>query len=191
MTDEEFFRKWRMAESALMAKEFALALERYKELLYSKHDLSRHALAEIGNVLELTGEYEGARYFYESAIDRLGDEGAYERLANLLVSDLFGVPDYRKAYELLRKVEQARNPFVHLLLGRLYKGGKGVAKDIEKAKVHFLKSYCYGNLIALRQIAHILREEGRLCRAVMLEIKATRKIWPIWCRDPEDPRISG
>ena len=191
MKDEEFFQKWKLAESALMAREFTMALERYKELLYSKHDLSTHALAEIGNVLELTGEYKGARYFYEAAIDELGHEGAHERLANLLVSDLLGAPDYRRAYELLKKVEQTRNPFVHLMLGRLYKGGKGMEKDLGKAKEHFLKSYRLGNLIALRHIAHIVKEEGHLCRAIMLEIKATRMIWPIWRRDSEDPRISG
>jgi tetratricopeptide (TPR) repeat protein len=191
MNDQEFFQKWRQADSALKAGDFAVALECFEELLYSKHDLSRYALAEIGNVLELTGEYEGARYFYEAAIDRINHEGAHERLANLLVSDLLDQPDYVKAFELLKKVDRGRNPYVHLLLGRLYKGGKGVGKDTKRATAHFLKSYRFGNLIALREIAHILKENGYLCRAIMLEIKASRMIWPIWRRDPEDPRISG
>lgn len=191
MKDNEFFRKWRLAESALMSQKFTLALERYKELLYSNHALSTYALAEIGNVLELTGDYEGARYFFVAAIDRLNHEEAHERLANLLASDLLGEPDFERAYKLLKKVEGTRNPFVHLLLGRLYKSGKGVEKDLERAKSCFLRSYRFGNLIALRQIAHILKEEGHLCRAISLEFKATRLIWPIWRRYPEDPRISG
>lgn len=90
-----------------------------------------------------------AVYWYEQAIEA-GCDIARSNLADILRKGTHGYPkDQRRAFELYR---DCGLPYAHYRVGECYELGRGVAKDLEMARVYYTQAYCEGHGLAIRKL---------------------------------------
>lgn len=87
---------------------------------------------------------------YYSKAAELGDDLAKSNLADIYRKGEHGVPkDYVKAYELYRS---CRLPYAFYRVGEALELGRGVEKDLEKAKQYYRVAYREGHPLARRKL---------------------------------------
>lgn len=187
--NDDFIERWRLADKSLRSGDILSAIKQYSQIYKLEDPRADYALIELGNAYAKLKDYDSAKGFYQRAIYRLNDPVARCQLATLYGSGVLGERYEQKAFHLLMDAWGCREPRIYLLLSKIYKQGIGVPANREKAKRCLLRAYRYGNLMALRGLAHYCKNEGRWCSAIVLEIKASRKIWKVWRNNPGDPRL--
>jgi len=68
---------------------------------------------------------------------------------------------YKKAYELLKSIENQNSSQLHYMLGEMYAHGLGVEQNYKLAEEHFLKAIKLGNKRAHCCLAKVYLEEGK------------------------------
>ena len=74
--------------------------------------------------------------------------------------------DYDGALEYLTKAAELRDVNAHFLLGMMYKNGRGMKKDKEKAVHHYEKAAIGGHPTARNNLGYYEEENGNIERAV-------------------------
>lgn len=87
--------------------------------------------------------------YYSKAAD-LGDDLAKSNLADIYRKGTNGVPrDYTKAYELYKS---CHIPYAYYRVGEALEFGRGVEKNVEKAKQYYRVAYREGHPLARRKL---------------------------------------
>lgn len=94
-------------------------------------------------------DMERAVKYYEAAV-ALGDDLAKSNLADIFRKGTNGVPkDHKRAFELYRSCHL---PYAFYRVGEAYELGRGVDKDLEKAKQNYRIAYDNGHPLAKRKL---------------------------------------
>ena len=145
-------------------------------------------LAEDGNpyanyelaIKEYRGEFSGTprydmayQYFLKSASNH--HPSAYWMLGNMIMNNLIGSSnefDAKMAFNYFAKAMELGNIAAINSIGKCYKLGYGVKKDIETAKKYFFKAAEKNYSYALNNLAKLYEEEGNLKKAYECYLKS-------------------
>jgi len=183
---------WKEAENLCRRGQFELAIALLKRVVKDSESVVKKAsaLAKIGSILEQNGEIDAALSMYREG-QRVWSYCPFSRmgLARWLLNHGKTDSNKKKAYELINEIDHLPVPGVHIMSGLMLLHGTGCKKDLDAAQKSFLRGYRYGNLISLRLVGKVLWKKRQYKRAICIEIKASRKILPIYFKDSFDQRI--
>lgn len=186
-------RRWSMAIDALRKGDKAGSLHIFKSLAKEGEPA---AYREIANIYEFGGggvekNIQKAIQWYEKSVDEVNDGYGCIGLARVYFYGKEGEPNYSKALEYLSLIENNNLPLADLMLGRMYRLGKGTDSDYDKAKIYYRKSAASGNLFAIKELGKLEMESGQFIYGIYLWMKALAMTIIIGAKDIYDHRLKN
>ena len=129
--------------------------------------------------------------WYEEALNKVNDSYACIGLARIYYYGKLGEPDYLRALSYLQMVEDNDLPLANLLLGRIYRLGKGVDISHTKARECYEKSANKGNLFASKELGLLEIESRNYMKGMIMLIKGFIKSVFIGMKNIHDPRLKN
>ena len=193
--DEEISldRRWGAAVDTLRSGDKAGALYIFKSLSKGGEPA---ACREIGNIYEFGGggveqDIREAISWYEKALNAMNDGHACIGLARIYYYGKLGEPDYLKAFSYLEIIEANDLPLANLMLGRMYRLGKGVELDYYKAKEFYDRSAKKGNLFASKELGLLEIQSKNYIKGIALLVKSFIEAVMVGMKDVNNPRIKN
>lgn len=184
-------RRWDQAIKTFSNGDKAGALFIFKALA---KDGELAAFREIGNIYEFGGggvekDIKEAINWYDKSVDYANDGYACIGLARIYFYGKQGKPDYSKVLWYLSLVENNNLPLADLLLGKVYRLGKGVKADIKRARKFYERSSSTGNVYAMKELALLEIGCGHYMYGLFLWSKAFVLAVIIGAKNIHDPRL--
>jgi hypothetical protein len=186
-------RRWGTAVNTLRSGDKAGALYIFKSLSKGGEPA---ACREIGNIYEFGGggveqDIREAISWYKEALNKDNDGYACIGLARIYYYGKLGEPDYLRALSYLQVVEDNDLPLANLMMGRLYRFGKGVDASHTRAREYYEKAANKGNLFASKELGLLEIESRNYMKGVIMLIKGFFKSVFIGMKNIHDPRIKN
>jgi len=130
--------------------------------------LKHKAFTNLGTIYERSNQverdYKKAEEYYKKAVeDNPTFAPAVVNLANLYISDKYGLKNHDEANRLLNTV--SLNPDAQAALARLYATGEGEFNDLEKSRDLLKQAADSGSVTSLRDLANMYEgDEGQSFR---------------------------
>jgi TPR repeat protein len=144
----------------LLAQDFGSgpAVDAIKRMTEEARSLQTNAFEKIGDMYQkgddLPKSYNDAVNWYRKAAEN-GEAGVQVKLANLLLHDTTGTPNYAEVHRLCEKAAKQNSPTGAYCVGELYQQGFGVERDLPKAAVWFSQAAKMGLAVAALRLGEM------------------------------------
>jgi hypothetical protein len=138
----------------------------------------------------VTKDLDKAIFYYNQAIENVGDVESYLALARIYFYGLNVQVDYEKAFKFYSLVESESNVAISsYMLGKFFMEGLYVDKDLNRAKELFQNAINLGNVYAIRSMADLEKHKGNHFKSAKLKLQAGLKAFLIAIKNPKDIRL--